>query len=117
MAGRGNRNKYGATTTVCGRGHKHASKREASRCGELHMLFHAGAIDGLVIEPTYELKCGDRPIYMSNGHRARYRPDFSYIEHGNVVVEDVKGIVVRDFPLRAALFRACYPDIELRVVK
>jgi hypothetical protein len=54
---------------------------------------------------------------MRNGHTARYRPDFTYVERGQVVAEDVKGFTVRDFPLRAAVFRHCYPEIELRVTR
>ena len=111
-------NKYGAKRTACQHGHSHASKREAKRCAELHLLLRAGAISGLVVEPTYILNDSDGdPLIMGNGHKARYRPDFTYVERGKVVAEDIKGVVVRDFPLRAALFRACYPDIELRVVK
>jgi hypothetical protein len=110
-------NKYRAKPTVCIHGHKHASKREAVRCVELHLLYKAGQIDGLVIEPTYILAINGAPILMGNGHKAKYRPDFTYLEGNRTVAEDVKGFVVRDFPLRAALFRHCYPDIELRVTK
>ena len=56
-------------------------------------------------------------IIMGNGHKAKYRPDFTFVENGRVVALEVKGVVVRDFPLRAALFRLCYPGIELRVMK
>lgn len=109
--------KYFARKTPCNHGHTHASAREAKRCNELHLLFRAGQIDALVVEPTYELCPDGRPLKMSNGHKAHYRPDFTYLEHGKVIAEDVKGFIVRDFPLRAALFRHCYPNIELRVVK
>lgn len=111
--------KYFAKRTACQHGHSHASGREAKRCAELHLLLRAGAISGLVVEPTFILKSDGAPILMRNGHKAQYRPDFCYIEGnpGRAVAEDVKGFVVRDFPLRAALFRACYPEIELRVVK
>lgn len=109
--------KYGAKRTACAHGHSHASKREAGRCADLHLLLRAGQISGLAVEPTFILKSDGEPILMGNGHKARYRPDFTYIEAGRAVAEDVKGFTVRDFPLRAALFRACYPHIELRVVK
>lgn len=109
--------KYGAIKTACIHGHKHASKREAARCAELHLLLRAGAIDALVIEPTYHLAPGGDPIIMGNGHKAKYRPDFVYLEKGRLVAEDIKGVIVRDFPLRAALFRLCFPEIELRVLK
>lgn len=109
--------KYGATKTVCQHGHTHASKREAKRCVELHLLLRAGQIDALVIEPTYHFEVNGQPLIMENGHKAKYRPDFTYFERGKVVAEDVKGMIVRDFPLRAALFRACFPEIELRILK
>ena len=110
-------NKFRAKPTVCQQGHKHASKREAARCGELHLLQRAGAIAMLTIEPTFVLQIAGVAINMGNGQRAKYRPDFTYLEGGKKVAEDVKGFIVRDFPLRAAVFRAAYPDIELRVIK
>lgn len=109
--------KYRAKRTVCQHGHSHPSKREAKRCAELHLLFQAGEIDALVVEPSFDLTLDGKPIKMGNGHTARYRPDFTYIEKGKVIAEDVKGFTVRDFPLRAAIFRHCYPEIELRVVR
>jgi hypothetical protein len=110
-------NKYRARRTTCNHGHNHASGREAKRCGELHLLLRAGVLTALVVEPTFELHLGGEAIIMGNGHKAKYRPDFTYQENGQTIAEDVKGFIVRDFPLRAAIFRHCYPDIELRVVK
>ena len=109
--------KYRARKTPCAHGHVHASAREAKRCGELHLLLRAGEIGALVVEPTFILELDGEPIRMGSGHKAKYRPDFTYEERGRVVAEDVKGFIVRDFPLRAALFRHCYPNIELRIVK
>jgi hypothetical protein len=109
--------KYHATATTCNQGHGHPSKREAKRCDELHLLLRAGTITALVYEPSYDLHMDGKPIKMRNGHTARYRPDFTYVERGQVVAEDVKGFTVRDFPLRAAVFRHCYPEIELRVTR
>jgi hypothetical protein len=109
--------KYGAKPTVCQHGHKHASQREAARCVDLHFLQHAGFISDLVVEPTYILAPLGAPIIMGNGHKAKYRPDFVYCEGGKLIAEDIKGVVVRDFPLRAALFRICFPHIDLRILK
>jgi hypothetical protein len=108
--------KYRARKTICRQGHQHPSAKEAKRCDELHLLLKGGQITALVYEPTYELHLDGKPIKMGNGHTARYRPDFTYCENGKIVAEDVKGFTVRDFPLRAAVFRHCYPSIELRVV-
>lgn len=111
------RAKYGAKPTTCQHGHSHASRREAARCADLHLMQRAGAITDLVIEPTYILAPHGAPIIMGNGHKAKYRPDFVYREDGKLVAEDVKGMIVRDFPLRAALFRICFPEITLRIIK
>ncbi len=79
-------------------------------------MLRAGKISALVVEPTFELSVNGQPILMGNGHKAKYRPDFTYQEGDYTVAEDVKGFIVRDFPLRAAVFRHCYPNIELRVL-
>lgn len=112
--------RYFAKRTACQHGHTHASKREAARCADLHLMLRAGQIDGLAVEPQYYFEVNGAPLKLANGRRAGFKPDFTYMEEGQVVAEDVKasnGFVDRDFPLRAALFRACFPDIELRVVK
>ena len=111
------RHKYYAKPTTCIHGHKHASKREAARCVELHILQQAGEIENLEVEPTFRFVVNGNPVKMGNGQVAKYRPDFIYTERGQEVAEDIKGFIVRDFPLRAALFRACFPTIELRVTK
>ena len=101
--------RYFAKKTTCIHGHKHDSKREAARCAELHLLLKAGEIDGLVYEPQYWFEINGQPVKHMNGRRAGYKADFSYIEGGKVVVEDVKaknGFMARDVPLRWAIFRA-----------
>lgn len=110
-------NKYGAKKTVCVHGHNHDSKREAKRCADLHLLQKAGKISALHIHPLYRFEIAGKPLKMGNGQQASYKADFFYIENAAPIVEDVKGFIVRDFPLRAALFRHLYPEIELRVTK
>lgn len=109
--------KYRAKRTTCPHGHSHPSKREAKRCAELHLLFRAGQIDALVYEPEYNFVVNGYPVMMRNGHKAKFTPDFGYLENGKVVVEDIKGMMTQDARLRHALFRHLYPEIELRVVK
>lgn len=111
------RNKYGAHKTDCAHGHTHDSGREARRCNDLHLLQRAGEISGLQNQPVFRFAVEGRPVKLLNGQQARLKADFSYVENGRKIVEDVKGFIVRDFPLRAALFRALWPDIELRVTK
>lgn len=112
-------NKYRAKPTVCIHGHKHASKREAARCVELHILQQAGEIDDLEVEPQFWFVVNGEQLKHPNGRRAGYKPDFSYTDSGRDVVEDVKSkaSMTEAFALRALLFRALFPTIELRVTK
>lgn len=110
-------NKFGAKRTPCSMGHLHDSKREAARCGDLRLLLRAGAIDALVFQPQYWFEINGVVATHSNGRRVGYKPDFGYLEKGQVVVEDVKGMVTEAAQLRMTIFRALFPEIELRVLK
>lgn len=110
------RNKYGARKTRCNADHIHASKAEATRCDQLHLLQRAGAIVGLEQQPVFRFEVDGRPVMLDNGQQARLTADFAYVENGRKVVEDRKGVIVRDFPLRWALARTMWPDIDFRVV-
>ncbi len=70
------------------------------------------------VEPEFFFHIGGRQVKHENGRRVGYRPDFTYIEKGVKVAEDVKSkaTVTEAFVLRAAIFRALFPTIELRVV-
>jgi hypothetical protein len=109
--------KYRAVKAQCGAGHTHDSKREAIRCNELHILQAAGEITDLTIHPQYWFVINGRQLKHPNGRRVGYKSDFEYIENGMLVTEDVKGVVVRDWPLRRAVFAALFPDHQLRVTK
>lgn len=110
------RNKYGAKKAVCSHGHVHDSQREQRRCDELHLLERAGAIAELRMQPHYPFKIAGTPLKGKNGHALGFTGDFEYREDGRLICEDSKGFVVRDYPLRSALFRALFPDVELREV-
>lgn len=112
------RHKYGAKRQICGAGHDHASKREAARCDQLRLLEKAGKIVGLQFEPAFYFVIDGREVKHDKGRRVGYKPDFSYIENGVKVCEDVKSraTVTEAFVLRAAIFRHLYPSIELRVI-
>lgn len=111
-------NKYGARKTECHQGHKHDSAREARRCNDLHLLQRAGSIGNLQVQHQFHFKVDGKELKLSNGRRAGMKVDFFYSELPSLkdVAEDSKGYVVRDYPLRAALFRHCFPMIELREV-
>lgn len=98
----------------------HDSKAEAKRCDELHLLLRAGQIAGLNIAPRFFFTVNGRDVKMGNGQVARLTADFTYIEGNRQVVEDVKprnGLIERDFPLRWAIAKSLYPDIEFRIIK
>lgn len=112
-------NKYHARKTPCNTGHNHASAKEARRCNDLHLLERAGQIVGLKVEPKFHFHVNGREVKMRNGAVASYRPDFTYIENNRQIAEDIKGgkaTITEASALRMALFRACFPDIELRLV-
>ena len=109
--------KYRAVKAQCNAGHTHDSKREAVRCNELHDLQAAGAISDLIMHPQYWFVINGRQVKHANGRRVGYKSDFEYVENGIKVTEDVKGVIVRDWPLRRAIFIALFPDYQLRETK
>ena len=111
--------KYRAVKSQCNAGHTHDSKREAIRCNELHALQAAGEISNLVVHPQYWFVINGKQLKHANGRRVGYKSDFEYTDtaSGIKVTEDVKGVIVRDWPLRRAVFIALFPDHQLRESK
>ena len=109
--------KYRAVKMQCAEGHTHDSKREAIRCNELHALQATGQITDLTVHPQYWFVINGRQLKHQNGRRVGYKSDFQYVENGLLVTEDVKGVIVRDWPLRRAVFIALFPDHQLRETK
>jgi hypothetical protein len=109
--------KYRAVKSQCNVGHTHDSKREAIRCNELHALQAAGAISELKVHPQYWFVINGRKLKHLNGRRVGYESDFEYNENDRKITEDVKGVIVRDWPLRRAVFIALFPDHTLRETK
>jgi hypothetical protein len=111
--------KYRAVKSQCNAGHTHDSKREAIRCNELHLLESAGEISDLIIHPQYWFVINGKQLKHANGRRVGYKSDFEYTdtESGIKVTEDVKGVIVRDWPLRRAVFIALFPGNQLRETK
>jgi hypothetical protein len=83
----------------------YASKAEADYAAELKLRRMCGLIHD-VSRPD--------PIHLTAG--IRYQPDFSYIEAGQRVWEDVKGYEPAVFKLKARLWAVYGPGL-LRVVK
>lgn len=109
--------KYSAEKARCRYGHSHASRREAQRCVELHNLQASGFIEELELEPQFWFIIDGRQVKHPNGRRVGYKADFQYKEGGSTIVEETKGMEVRDWPLRRAIFKALFPDITLRETK
>ncbi len=109
-------NKYRAQSMICANGHVHQSKKEARHCDLLFMLERAGEIADLRQQPHYPFVIHGIPLKGKNGHKLGFTADFEYREGDELIACEVKGFVVRDYPLRSALFRALYPSIRLKEV-
>lgn len=110
--------KYGAKKTECAIGkHMHDSKREANQCDHLSLLLSEGKISDMVIQQFFPFVIDGKQVKLSNGHKAGITVDFAFQEDGKFVAADVKGFVVRDFPIRWAIAKALYPDWEWRIYK
>lgn len=115
-------NKFRAQRTPCANGHTHASKAEARRCDQLHLLQRGGHIRHLEQQPRFTFVGPDGRQVTDQGRPVRYTADFRYEEatkRGDwaSVVEDVKGAYRDDtWRLRRAFFRHFHPDVELREV-
>jgi hypothetical protein len=90
-------------------GHKFASGAEATRYLVLKDEARRGKIRALCLQPHFGFIVGGRTIGRG------YRADFQYMRGDRWIVEEVKGCVARDWPLRRDLFLALYPEITLLV--
>lgn len=104
-------NKYGAKRTVLD-GITFDSKAEAKRYAALKLQERCGAIYNLRRQVWHELKAANGAV------ACRYRADFDYFNTstGEPVTEDVKGVLTRDFRIKARLFKEQYGR-EIRVIK
>ena len=76
----------------------YASRKEANRAKELELLQKAGQISDLDSQVRFEI------IPKQGGERAaHYIADWTYIEDGELVVEDCKGVRTRDYVLKRKL--------------
>lgn len=109
--------KYNAKKSPCRQGHVHASIKEARHCNDLTLLERAGEIDCLEVQRKFVFSINGRELKHDNGHKVGINIDFVYREKsGQLVAADTKGFVVRDWPLRRAIFKALYPQFDFREV-
>lgn len=94
------KNKYGNTPTTVD-GVRFASLREARRYGELKVMERCGLISGLELQPPFDLA-------VNGVHVCRYVADFAYVEKGERVVEDAKGMPTPEYRLKRKLLLAVH---------
>lgn len=99
--------KYRAVRTIID-GMSFDSKKEANRYLELKLLEKSKAISNLKMQVPYVLI--ERSRY---GRAIRYVADFTYIENGALVVEDVKGVRTPVYKLKKRLMAEKY-GIEIK---
>lgn len=98
-------------------GIKFDSIAEGSRYKELKLLEKGNYITELKLQPKFELQ---EKYTNSKGEHIRaitYRADFSYIENGKLIVEDVKGMETKEFKLKKKMFEYKYKNIDFRLIK
>lgn len=108
------RNKYNATKTEID-GYLFDSRAEARRYQELKLLERVGEIQDLQLQPRFVLQ--DK--FQNPEHGAiraiQYKADFKYIEKGETIIEDVKGMETPVFKIKRKLFLKRYPELRFRI--
>ena len=110
-----------ATPTIVD-GIKFPSKKEAKRYGELKLLEQAGVITDLKTEKTHRkdltFELQPKFVHFKSGKKIRainYWGDFSYVENGQRVIEEVKGFQTAVFKIKWKMLKYHYPGIEFRI--
>jgi hypothetical protein len=112
--------KYGAKKTEVD-GITFPSKKQADRYSELKLLEKAGEIHSLKTDETHKKELTfelQQPFTDITGKKWRgiyYIADFMYVENGNLVVEDSKGVKTDKFRIKEKLFRYQYRTIDFRL--
>jgi len=105
------RNKY-HISKITTNGITYDSKAEAKRHQDLILLERAGKIEALHYHALrFALGKSDKNRLIS------YTPDFTYIEDGILVANEIKGYRVRDWAVRAAMFKNQFPEWDLQVME
>lgn len=79
------------------------SQKEAARYDELMLLLRAGRIERLKLQPEFTLQEAFTTPQGEKVRAVRYRADFSYIQDGVEIVEDVKGCKTKEYQLKKKL--------------
>jgi hypothetical protein len=123
--------KYHARATTCRLGHHHPSLAEAKHCWCLQAQMQATPSDGPMIKELEYEKSYD--LIVCGKLVGRHKPDFTYKRQVSeytrtgqmsfvatskwiTCVDEVKGFKTKDWVFRSKIFKACYPEIEYRVI-
>lgn len=107
------RNKYNATKITID-GHTFDSKKEGARYIQLKILEKAGEISDLKLQPKFYFPINGVNVRHSNtksgakGREITYSADFSFIEDGELMIEDTKGFATDVYKLKKALIEAIH---------
>ena len=108
-------NKYRAKKTTVD-GIEFDSKKESDRYRELKLLEGAGAISALELQKRYLLIPSQKDERGKTIERACYYiADFVYLENGETVVEDTKGVKTPEYIIKRKLMLERY-GIKVREV-
>lgn len=102
-------NKFRAKRTVVD-GVTFASKREADRYCQLRTMERVGVIQGLELQPIFELLPSFTAAHGEKVRAITYIADFRYQEGKDQVVEDSKGFRTPEYKIKRKLFLAKYPQ-------
>lgn len=95
-------NKFRAESVIDpGTGQRFDSRREYRRWCHLYSLWQAGLIEQLQTQRTFQLRVNGVLV-------ATYTADFVYIEDGELVVEDCKGVRTELYKLKRDLMWAIH---------
>ena len=88
------------------------SMAEARRFDELHAMAKAGKIQGLTLQPEYEIIGQVKHTGHRTMRKRKYIADFRYTKNGEVIVEDVKSKPTKTpvYSLKKQLFLSIYGD-------
>lgn len=101
-------NKFHAIRTTVD-GIEFASKAEANRYCTLKLMQKAGLISQCELQPVF-------PIVINGVKIGKYIADFRYIENGEQIVEDCKGVKTPVYRLKCKMVKALY-GVTIRETK
>jgi hypothetical protein len=84
------------------------SKKESRRYSELRLLERAGMITELELQPRFD-------IIVNGVNCGYYKADFRYMEEGEQIIVDVKGVRLPLYKLKKKIVEAIY-SIEITEV-